>query len=313
MRNESFPLGRVGHDRAMARSPLSRRSFLALSGGVVLLTACGGDDATDAGAGAVDEHEHDDEPSIEFTEVSAGIVSSDLYATEEPQRLAFAVLAKEGYASGAPARVALAPPGGPLGELVDAEMHAEGLPERRAVYTLTSVLATAGVWSGRLEYAGETSDFAFEVRAEPLAPTVGSEAISSPTPTVDDPLGSDPICTLDPPCPLHDRSLDALVGTGRPLVVQFSTPARCASRYCGPVLEALLTVVPDYDDVVDFHHVEIYRDRTSPEVAQAVRDWGLPSEPWLFGIDGDGIIRHRLDGAFDASEIRAVVADLAGR
>jgi hypothetical protein len=301
----------------VAPNPLSRRSFLALTGGAVLLAACGGDDGggkragADASDGTSDEHEHFGEESIDFTEVSAGIVSSDLHVSSDPQRFAFAVLAREGYASGAPARVALGAPDEEPGDFVAAELHAEGLPERRAVYTLMPVLATAGVWQGRLDYDGEISDFAFEVRPEPIAPAVGTQAIASPSPTVDDPLGSDPICTLDPPCPLHDRSLDELLRSGRPVVVQFSTPARCASEYCGPVLEALLTVVPEYEDAVEFHHVEIYRDRTSPDVAQAVRDWGLPSEPWLFAIDGDGVIRHRLDGAFDAGEIRSAVAAIA--
>jgi len=60
-----------------------------------------------------------------------------------------------------------------------------------------------------------------------------------------------------------------------------------------------------YAERVRFHHVEIYRSNRGADVAPTVAAWGLPSEPWIYTIDGDGIIRGRLDGAFGSEEIAA--------
>jgi hypothetical protein len=38
-----------------------------------------------------------------------------------------------------------------------------------------------------------------------------------------------------------------------------------------------------------------------------VSAWKLPSEPWLFTIDAGGKVVDRLDGAFDASEMRELL------
>jgi hypothetical protein len=277
---------------------LTRRSFLALTGGVALLAACSSDGSGDASG------------DIDFTEVSAGIVSSDLHADPKPQRLAFAVLAKQGYASGEAARVAIAPPGETPSDWVEATLHAEGLPERRAIYTIEPTLAVAGNWSGRLDYGGEKSDFAFTVDEKAEVPLPGDTAPAPKSPTVDDPDGVDPICTRDPQCPLHQVSLDEVIGSGRPVAVYFGTPALCQTQYCGPVLDTLLEVAPDYQDRIDVVHVEIYTDLTGRTEVDAVQRWGLPSEPWLFAVDGDGQVVARLDGAFDASEMRDLLDQL---
>lgn len=291
---------------------LSRRSFLALAGGAVLLAACGGSDGESDGSergSATTGGDGDTTTLPEFTSVAAGIVSSDLYAGPDPQRFAFAVVAKEGFASGAPARVAIAPPGGDPTEFVDATARGEGLPEFRGVYTIDATFDQPGTWLGTLEYGGEQSAFFFAVHEKPQTVVIGQPAVVSKSPTVADPLGVDPLCTQDPPCPLHDKSLDTLVGGGRPIALLFATPARCQTRYCGPVLDMLLPMQEEYPGV-DFVHVEIYKDLTSEDVVPTVTDWHLPSEPWFFGIDAEGAVTARLDGAFDAAEIRSVLDGL---
>ncbi len=289
---------------------VSRRSFLALTGGVILLAACGDDDAASENPTTSATGSGSDHSDTGFTETAAGVVSSDLFVSDEPQRFAFAVLAKEGYASGRPARIAIAPPGETPSEFVDAKPRAEGLPEFRGVYTIERVFDTAGTWAGRLEYQSEASDFLFVVRDEPAAPAIGYTASDAASPTRDDTLGVDPICTREPPCPLHAVSLDALVGKGRPVVVLFGTPALCQTQYCGPVLDVLMPIADEHSAAVDTVHVEIYNDLTGQRSAPTVEAWGLPSEPWLYGIDPDGRITARIDGAFDATEIRAVYATL---
>lgn len=283
---------------------LSRRSFLALSGGAILLAACGGDDkggtaSSTAGGG----HDHS---GTTFTETAAAVVSSDLFVSKQQQRFAFAVLAKQGYASGRPARVAIAPPGESPTRFVDATPRAEGLPEFRGVYTIEHAFDVAGTWAGSLEYQGAASNFLFVVRDKPAAPAPGDKAPTAASPTAEATLGVKPICTREPPCPLHAVSLDELIGKGRPVVVLFGTPALCQTKYCGPVLDAMLPIAGERSVKVDTVHVEIYADLSGERTCPTVDAWGLPSDPWLYGIDAAGVITSRIDGAFDAAEIRTV-------
>jgi hypothetical protein len=286
---------------------LSRRNFLGLAGGAILLAACGSDDDSgDAGSGTL-AHEHGEE----LTDVSPAVLSSDLYATDTAQRLAFALVAKQGFASQGAARVAVAPEGTTPTNFVDTTLHEDGLPARRGVYVADVVFDRDGVWQGVCERDGEQLPFAIQVKAKADAPTVGAAAPTAPSPTPANPLDVDPICTRNPMCPLHDRSLDTVIGKGRPVAVLFATPARCTSRYCGPVLDSLLPLVDSYRDRVDIVHVDIYKDLRTNETSPTVTAWALPSEPWLFGVDAAGVVTSRLDGAFGQDEMRTVLESLA--
>jgi hypothetical protein len=289
----------------MAHNPipeLSRRRFLVLGGGAALLAACGSSKTTGAPSTTANTN---------FTDVAPGIVSIDLYTSPKPQRFAFALLAKEGYASGKPARVALAPPGSTPTTFVAAEARAKGLPAFRGVYTVMATLDRPGVWHGILDYQGTHTPFVFQVQAKPLAVIPGHRAPLAASPTLTKTLGVDPICTRVPVCPLHTRSLDTIVGKGRPVAVMFATPARCQTRYCGPVLDTMLPLVATYSDRIDFVHVEIYKNNQTTDVISTVDAWGLQGEPWLFGVDAAGLVTARLDGAFDETEMRALLDGLA--
>jgi hypothetical protein len=94
----------------------------------------------------------------------------------------------------------------------------------------------------------------------------------------------------------------------------FATPALCQSQYCGPVLDELLDIMAPYRDRVAFVHVEIYQADRGPNVATrapTVAAWHLPSEPWFYTIDGNGIIQARLDGAIATNETKAALDRLA--
>ena len=290
---------------ASGANPLSRRRFIALGGGAVLLAACGSSGSAKSGATS-------GQPKS-FTDVAPGIVSMDLYASPEPQRFGFALLAKEGYASGKPARVAFAPPGGTPSVFVPAVARAKGLPDFRGVYTVTTKFDRAGIWRGVLAYEGKQTPFVFQVAAKPASPIAGGAAPRAASPTTADTLGVHPICTRDPVCPLHTKSLKSLVGAGRPVAVMFATPARCQTRYCGPVLDTMLPMVQTYAHRIDFVHVEIYKNNQTTDVIPTVAAWNLGGEPWLFGVDGKGLVTARLDGAFDGGEMKNLLDDLAAR
>jgi hypothetical protein len=287
---------------------LSRRTFLGLAGGVVLLAACGGNDDDSSSGATLPAHDHGED---ELTELSPAVLSGDLYVSDTPQRFAFAMLAKEGFASQGAANLAVAPDGADPTDFVPTTLYEAGLPERRGVYVAEVVLDKEGVWDGVADREGDELPFAFQVKARADAPTVGAPAPTDASPTPADPLGVDPICTRSPMCDLHTKSLDTVIGKGRPVAVLFATPARCQSQYCGPVLDSLLPLVPEYADRVDIVHVDIYKDLRTNETSPTVTAWGLPSEPWLFGIDASGVVTARLDGAMGQDEMRAVLDDLA--
>ena len=240
-------------------------------------------------------------------------MSSDLYVSSTPQRFAFAMLAKEGFASQGSASVAVAPDGKKPTDFVDTTLHEDGLPERRGVYVADLVFDKEGVWDGVADREGEKLPFVFQVKAHADAPTIGAAAPTAASPTPTNPLGVDPICTRDPMCPLHTTSLDTVIGKGKPVAVLFATPARCQSQYCGPVLDSLLPLVGDYQDRVDIVHVDIYKDLRTNDTSPTVTAWNLPSEPWLFGVDASGAITARLDGAFGQDEMRTVLDALASQ
>jgi hypothetical protein len=43
---------------------------------------------------------------------------------------------------------------------------------------------------------------------------------------------------------------------------------------------------------------------------QTVMEWGLQTEPWIFVVDGKGIIRAKLEGLTTAREIAAALRQL---
>jgi hypothetical protein len=276
----------------------SRRDFLSAAGGVALAGALGWPAV--AGAAVPDAS----------TALSALLVSNDLYVSPDPQRVAFVIYRGPDPATGPPAQLALAAPGTRQGEVVDARRMSAGLPKGRGVYVIEAVLDQPGVYEGQVLTRGKRVPLALQVHQTAAAATPGMMANRAASPTTLDSLGVNPICTRQPPCPLHQLSLSSVIGSGRPVAVLFATPALCQTRYCGPVLDELLTARKPYEDQIAFVHVEIYASLTGNQEAPTVVAWNLPYEPFLFTIDGSGTIRGRLDSAFGRDEITPLLQSL---
>lgn len=283
----------------MRSSDLSRRAFLGAglaAGGAAALAACGGSGSDSAST----------------TTTSSGplqslTVSSDLYVDPRPQRFAFIFTRGEEFVDAGRATIAIRPKGGAFGDVLEATLHTEGLPKGRGIYTAPLLLPRAGIWEARATLDGRPTTLFFQVAEKPLAPILGVAAPTAASPTAVATLGVDPICTREPACDLHARSLSDVIGKGRPVAVLFATPARCQTRYCGPVLDQVLAVAPEYADAIDFVHVEIYASNEGTALVPTVQAWGLDSEPWLFTVGADGTVQERLDGAFATDEIRGLL------
>jgi len=242
------------------------------------------------------------------------VLSSDLYATGTPQRVVFALSHNSAhgiqFASGPSVKVRFRSPAGTWTPLTTTTFDRAGLPKGRGVYVSTPVLGTAGVWKVEARAQGQKVPFAIQVNDAATTLTVGHPAPKAPSPTTADSLGVHPICTRQPACPLHAVSLADVIGAGKPVAALFATPARCQSQYCGPVLDELLTVVKPYADRITFVHTEIYQAPTGTALVPTLGAWGIESEPWLFGVDGTGMIRARIDGAFGGNEMRKLLDGL---
>jgi hypothetical protein len=102
-----------------------------------------------------------------------------------------------------------------------------------------------------------------------------------------------------------------LLANGKPTAVLFASPGFCTSQTCAPQLGVLLQVRPKHADTINFAHVEIYKDPRNGVLADAVTEWSLPSEPWIFFVDRSGTIVERFDGIATAEEIEGGIAKLA--
>jgi hypothetical protein len=286
-----------------APRPLSRRSFLRASAGAGLAVVGGSLLAgLDGGLPAL---------AAEGKQTVAIPFSSDLYASPDPQR--FSLVLQRGsadgikFVSGPKVQVRFRPPGGAWQPYTALRLDTEGLPKGRGVYRNDFTFGQEGIWKGQAKFSGATSSFRMQLPAAAVAPVPGMAAPRAASPTTTDALGVNPICTAKPECPLHTVSLADVVGSGKPVAVLFATPALCVSAYCGPVLDELLEVMGPYEDRVQFVHVDIYKSLTNSVLSPTVEAWKLPSEPWLYGIDGAGTITGRLDTAFGKAEMVALL------
>ena len=84
----------------------------------------------------------------------------------------------------------------------------------------------------------------------------------------------------------------------------FATPAFCTSALCGPELDTVLKLRDAYANRVNFIHVEIYQYPFEEQhTAKTVDEWHLPSEPWVFTVDREGVVRDRFEGSAPREEI----------
>jgi hypothetical protein len=126
------------------------------------------------------------------------------------------------------------------------------------------------------------------------------------------------VITSDPePDPaLYQTSVADSVSSGTPSVIVFATPAFCTSNACGPLLDQVKALRPEFDGV-NFVHVEIYEDLQVESVEDltpvpAITEWGLPSEPWVFVVDGAGVVTSNFEGAASEQELRSAIEEVAG-
>jgi hypothetical protein len=153
------------------------------------------------------------------------------------------------------------------------------------------------------------------VRKTTFSPGVGDPAPRSETPTLASTRGDlAQLSTATKPDPkLYETSIAQALDAKEPFVVVFATPKFCQSRACGPVVDVVDEMRKEFDGRgIRFIHVEVYRDNDPAKGVNAwMKQWKLPTEPWVFVVGADGRIRSKLEGSASADELRAAIEPVA--
>lgn len=194
--------------------------------------------------------------------------------------------------------------------------YLETVPGQRGLYVGYVDFSHSGRWGAEVTISGngieETVRSAIDVREEGSTPPIGSKAPASRTPTVEDSsldeISSDP----HPDPSFYQLSIDRAVKSGRPTVIVFATPKFCTSAVCGPTLDIVKKASKGFRGV-NFIHVEVYSNLDDPnnlKLVPAVKQWGLPSEPWVFVVDDKGKIAAKYEGSVSAGELSKFLESL---
>ena len=298
------------------------QALLALSL-VALLAACSPTDPSASGGGST--------PAPTASSAGSPSVLPQIISRQQvvgPQRFVFSFLdAARNVPAAAPDRTASVRfhPDGADGPVIEAEGEfLWSIQDLVGVYVAQVDFPTPGPWIAEFttEAPGapaETIPFGFDVLEDGTSVAVGEAAPPSDTPTADD-VGGDlaKLSTDEDPDPrFYETSVADALAAGEPFVLAFATPAFCQSQTCGPMLDRVKAVAPDYPDVafinVEPYQLEVTEDgRLQPlldengglQVVDAVNDWGLLVEPWVFVVDADGTVRASFEGALGEDELR---------
>jgi hypothetical protein len=146
----------------------------------------------------------------------------------------------------------------------------------------------------------------------PQVPVVGAKAPLTHTDTAASVGNPSLLDTRVPPDTMHGDDFADVLGE-KPVVLLFASPALCISRTCGPVADVTEQVKQSFGDRVAFIHQEPYVNNQIKEgFRPPLLAFGLSSEPWVFVIDRNGIIRSEIEGPFGVDELTKDVEQVAG-
>ena len=209
------------------------------------------------------------------------------------------------------------------------ESHVEAIQRQTAdglttIFTQDREFADAGDWGVEIQAtfpdgSASIKRIGFQVLADSPSPMPGEKA-----PSVDTLVSSDAnsdftklTSALTPNPAFYQESLADAITNGKPTLLLFATPAFCQTRFCGPSYEIANALQQKYGDQLNFVHVEIYTGLPDPasnnwEIAPAMTEFGLSTEPWLFLLDRDGVVVYRVEGLFTVDEIEQYLPSLVG-
>jgi hypothetical protein len=199
------------------------------------------------------------------------------------------------------------------------------IENERGMYAVDVDLPEAGTWGVELTTeapgsAAETTRLTFDVHDSTPTVRVGEQAPASKTPTLAD-VGGDAkkISTDATPDPaFYQTSVADALAAHKPFMLIFATPKFCTSAQCGPTLDHFKAIAKAHPDVT-FINVEPYQLKDSGGQLQPVLSdsgalqptdvtdqWGLLSEPWIFAVDRNGVVRGSYEILASQAELDAI-------
>lgn len=201
--------------------------------------------------------------------------------------------------------------------------------EGRGLYRAAAEFDCAGEWGAEIRLAMADGSILTERLRFGVSPESGVAAIGEPAPrsqsltaATDEEIRM--ISTDASPYPrAYDTTVAETVTSGLPSLVFFATPAFCQTGFCGPTVDLVKSVASDYEGKVEFVNIEPYElhmadnglqplldadGRLQP--VEAASDYGIPVEPYLFLVDGDGDIFAHFEGVIGDEELRAAIEDV---
>lgn len=179
----------------------------------------------------------------------------------------------------------------------------------RGLYVTRLAFGRPGPWGIELQAREDngslaTARFTVKVSDAPQTPALGSPAPRSRNLIAGDVEALRDIDTSSPPDPrLHQVRISDAIAKRKPQLIVFATPQFCTSRMCGPVVDIVRQLFPQYNNRVAFIHQEIWQDFASKKIFRTVEEWRLVSEPWIFVVDAAGIIRAKYEGLVTIREL----------
>jgi hypothetical protein len=195
------------------------------------------------------------------------------------------------------------------------------------VYVIDLDLPTAGDYGVEFTTTpaggtAETIRTTMEVQPSSSVIAVGDKAPASDTPTLDDVGGDISKISTDPkPDPaFYTTSIADAVAAKKPFVVAFATPKFCVSKQCGPTLDRLKPIATKHPGVtvinVEPYELQYANGGLQPVLdasgnltpTKATDEWHLPTEPWVFVVDKDGVVRDSFMLIFSDEELDQAMA-----
>jgi protein SCO1 len=206
---------------------------------------------------------------------------------------------------------------------------------KRASFVATVEIPVAGSWRLDLVTAdGRKGSVAIEARDPGGSAAIGSPAPVIDTPTLDDVGGKALAITTQeaPDLRLYRESTADARAAGRPYVLVVDSARFKVSPACGRAITMVSYLVDRWADKVAFVHLEPFRyqvvteapilagDLADPPLNDQAAELGLGDAlwpatrmPWVFVVDGDGIVRAKYEGIVGSDDIDLILSLITAR
>jgi hypothetical protein len=199
----------------------------------------------------------------------------------------------------------------PVGEVSASQINTRGaVPEYEYLYVTRFNFSEPGEWGAEFDVRRQSGEeftvrYRFPVREKSEVLNVDDPVPATDNLTLDDVGGdiSDRQLTTDPePDPaMYQMTVAEAIAAQKPFVVVLATPGFCVTRTCGPMVDVVKSVRPEFAGRVNFIHIEITDLDATTSQGEVVYnsfhgEWNLETEPWTFVLDATGRVAARFEG-----------------